>query len=515
MHRGWNPRAGDFLRQSSRQVAAWGRWRLSAPVVTVARFELPLCYHRPPMGKGPTIEPALRARSRVLATCLGVLFLWTATSGCQRSAREPEPTPVVLVTIDTLRADHLGSYGYPRGVTPFLDRLATQGRRYANAIASGSHTAPSHASIFTSRQPFQHGVVKNGQRLPAQERPVAELLAGLGWETAGFASVGFLNELDQGFGTFDAAWRSGDKTVDLALDWWAVRTAGPEAGQQPFFLWIHLYDPHSGKGPRPAIEPDRAALEARRADEGEELVSLLEQRGLDPAVFESTERLLDRYDLYDAGIRFADRQVERLYQTITAAAPRTRWIITSDHGEGMGNHGYVDHGKYLYREQLHVPLILAGPGVTPGSDPELVRLVDLYPTILDWAGVAPAERPTSLEGRSLAADGGPGALPPRLAFAQRRPKDGARHRQSWVDGEVYSLETARYKLIHGTHASPEFYDREVDPWELDNRAGEGDAMEGQLRDWLLTYVASADPTTPEEADAPTEHDDELRALGYL
>jgi arylsulfatase A-like enzyme len=324
-------------------------------------------------------------------------------------------------------------------------------------------------------QPFQHGLVKNGHSLRPGVETLAELFADLGYETAGFASVGFLSELSQGFDVFEAEWRTGDLTVDRALAWLDQRQpSGP-----PFFLWVHLYDAHKLKGPREKLQADIAALQPADAAARRRFVdSLTAEHGLDPEAYPSLDTLVERYDTYDAGIRFADRQVARLFDRVDALRPETLWIVTADHGEGLGNHDYDEHGRFLYNEQLHVPLIVVGPGIAPGTPRRLVRLVDILPTLAQWAGFAERAAAIPAEGYSLL-DPRPalGALAPRFAFAERRPKDRARNRQSWEEGEVRSLQTARYKLIDHSQGDDELYDLERDPFELENLSALADQAE--------------------------------------
>lgn len=456
-------------------------------------------------------RPALAA---LLAPALPLL------AGCGGGTAAPEPRPLVLVTIDTLRADHVGTYGYPRETTPFLDRLAERGMVFENAFAASSHTAPSHASLMTSRQPFQHGLRENGGYLPAGSHTLADLLSGAGYDTAAFTSVSFLVELGQGFDHMDAGWRAGDQTVDRAIAWLDARESAA-----PFFLWVHLYDPHRLPGPREKLQPDAAFLRAAGPEERRRFLDHLAARGLPPDFYPDEETVLARHDLYDAGIRFADRQVGRLYQRVQRTDPDTRWIVTSDHGEGLGNHHYDDHGRYLYDEQLRVPLIVAGTGAPPGRVERMVRLVDVYPTVVAWLeadrGSAGAAIPAGYAPQGHPLFGEPDAaapLPPRLAFAERRPKDDGVHQRRWEDGEVLALRGADFKYIYHSEGADELYDLAADPLELDNRiAGAPDRAEA-LRGALLRYLEGSGRRAGSPAPAAGEdskHEAELRALGYL
>jgi arylsulfatase A-like enzyme len=386
---------------------------------------------------------------------------------------------------------------------------------FERAFSASSHTAPSHASLMTSRQPFQHGLLKNGQRLPPGSRTLADLLAAAGYETAAFTSVNFLVELRQGFGHIDARWRTGDETVDAAVAWLDARRASPSS---PFFLWVHLYDPHRLEGPRRKLQPDADLLRAASAEDRRRFLDFLSRRGLPPGFYPGEEATLERYDVYDAGIRFADRQVGRLYRRVAETDPGARWIVTADHGEGLGNHGYDDHGRYLYEEQIRVPLIVAGVAGPPRRIARMVRLVDVYPTVAAWLGRAgDGGAADGAQGYPLFAEpAAAGPLAPRLAFAERRPKDRAPHRRSWEEGEVVALRGPDFKYIHHSLGEDELYDLAADPLELDNRIGEAPERAAALRDALRRYLERAGRAgAAEQVEHEAEHDAELKALGYL
>jgi arylsulfatase A-like enzyme len=454
---------------------------------------------------------------------LAALLALPLLAGCGGGPDATEPRSLVLVTIDTLRADHVGAYGYPRPTTPFLDRLAERGVVFENAFSASSHTAPSHASLMTSRQPFQHGLLANGGSLPAGSHTLADLLAAAGYDTAAFTSVSFLVELGQGFGHFDAAWRSGDETVDAAIAWLDARPAGAA----PLFLWVHLYDPHRLPGPREKLQPDAELLRAAGPEARRRFLDHLAGRGLPPDFYPGEDAVLERYDLYDAGVRFADRQVGRLYHQVEESEPEARWIVTSDHGEGLGNHHYDDHGKYLYDEQLRVPLIVAGAGGPPRRVERMVRLVDVYPTVAAWLGgergsVAAALIPPRyvIQGYPLFEEpAAAGPLPPRLAYAERRPKGKASHQRRWEDGDILALRGADFKYIYHSEGGDELYDLAADPLELDNRIAASPDRAEVLRGALLGYLDGSGRRAGSPAsaagDEDSEHEAELRALGYL
>jgi arylsulfatase A-like enzyme len=320
----------------------------------------------------------------------------------------------------------------------------------------------------------------------------------------------------------DAGWRSGDETVGAAIAWLDARPAGAA----PFFLWVHLYDPHRLPGPREKLQPDAERFRAAGPEARRRFLDYLAARGLPPDFYPDEEAVLERHDLYDAGVRFADREVGRLYERVQRTDPEARWIVTSDHGEGLGNHHYDDHGQYLYDEQLRVPLIVAGAGGPPRRVERMVRLVDVYPTVAAWLD-AGRERARAALPPGYAVEGHPlfeepaaaGPLPPRLAFAERRPKGKAAHQRRWEDGEILALRGADFKYIYHSEGGDELYDLAADPLELHNRIADARDRAETLRGALLGYLEGTGHRagSPESAagDEDSEHEAELRALGYL
>ena len=301
--------------------------------------------------------------------------------GCARAQPPKAPAPnIVLITIDTFRADRLGT-----GVAPAIDRLAASGIRFTSARSAVPLTLPSHATIHTGLLPPAHGVRENGvDVLDAAHPTIARLLKGAGYDTAAFVGAFVLDHqfgLAQGFDTYDdqiprdpdatdrlEAERRASVVVDRALGWLDARQSPNKSAisnlQSAFFLWVHLYDPHAPYDP-PAEFRARAATP------------------------------------YDGEIAYADAQVARLLETLRArgAMDHTIVVVAGDHGEGLGDHGERTHGMLLYDSTLRVPLVVAVPGRAPETRDEPVSLVDLAPTILRAAGVTP---PAAMKGQDLA-----------------------------------------------------------------------------------------------------------------
>jgi choline-sulfatase len=401
--------------------------------------------------------------------------------GC--SGRQPGPSArpnVLLVTIDTCRADHLGCYGYRRAVTPTLDGLAARGVRFSTAVAHVPLTGPSHTSILTSRTPLGHGVRDNGSYvLPPTVPTVAEDFRQAGYRTAAFVSGYPLKRafgLDRGFDTYDdqlprgkdarrTAYveRTADRTTDAALRW----LGAPPPAPAPFFLWVHYFDPHAPYE-APAAYTSRAATP------------------------------------YDGEISFVDAQLARLLQRVEGSGQAPAVVlVTADHGESLGEHGEDTHGIFVYDSTLRVPFILAGAGVPSGRVAETVaRGIDVAPTLLDYAGL-PAK---GMEGRSLRPAASGEEMPDAPAYAE------SLHPQlqyGWAP--LHAWRTARFKLIEAPR--PELYDLQADPAEARDRSREEPVRLEAMRGELDKAMATTTPNAATPVDAETA--ERLAALGYV
>jgi choline-sulfatase len=391
----------------------------------------------------------------------------------------PRPRPnVLLVTIDTLRADRLGCYGYRSGDTPVLDALAARGVRFPIAVAHAPLTAPSHASILTGLLPLGHGVRDNGTFvLPPSPTTVAEVFRGAGYRTAAFVSGFPLDHrfgFARGFETYDdRLLRGGDTRRASYVERSATATtneavAWVRATPAPWLAWVHYFDPHSPYEP----PPDLAARFAASP--------------------------------YDGEVASVDRELGRLLAAAEAGPARTLVLVTSDHGESLGEHGEATHGVFVYDSTLRVPWIMAGPRIPRGRAPSVVaRGIDVAPTLLDYAGL---RAPGAMQGRSLrpAADG-------------REMEDAPAYAESlfcqlnlgWAP--LHAWRTARWKLIDAPR--PELYDLATDPAEARDvssaRREEADTLRSGLRRALETHPPEASTVPSDEAR------ERLRALGYV
>ncbi len=421
-----------------------------------------------------------RWRPRILGWAL-LLAVLGSSLGCGRSGSGVER--VVLVTIDTLRADRLGSYGDLGARTPVLDQLAAQGVRFENAIAPVPLTLPSHTSLMTGQQPPAHGVRHNSVFAVAPDTPLlAESLREAGYTTAAFVAAFVLDArygLDRGFDVYDDdvgqrraskspfsfAERRGDEVVDAALAWLAD---APDR----FFVWVHLYDPHADYDPPPEYL-ERAAGDA-----------------------------------YAGEIAFADAQVGRLLRAITR-----RWgpdglvvAVTSDHGESLGEHQEPTHSYTIYEATQRVPLILAGHGLPAGQVVDAtVRLVDVAPTLLWLTGAAALD---GAQGRSLARliHLGP-EQEERVAYVETL---ATQLEMAW--SPLLGVRTTRHKYIRAPQ--PELYDLGEDPGETRNLALVQPELARELDGLLERELQVARPVEA-SLELGAEDRTRLESLGYV
>ncbi len=390
---------------------------------------------------------------------------------------------VLLITLDTTRADRLGCYGHSAAHTPHLDALAGGGALFERAFAPAPLTLPSHATMLTGLYPPQHGVRANGEnRLPADVMTLARILKQRGYATGAFVAAFVLNRkfgLDSGFDLYDDdladatqeglgthAYRPGEQVVSSALQW--LGTA-----RRPFFCWVHLFDPHY-----PYL------AHADRYGE---------------AYLENP---------YDAEIRYVDEQCERLLEFLKNAklSDRTIVVVVGDHGEALGQHGERSHSMLLYNSTLHVPWLVSAPGITrPGTRiPANVSLVDLFPTVLDClklpipAGLSGRSLRPALEGRHLEA---------RPVYAETDEPYRVGHwagLRAIIDGQWKYILTPRDEL----------YDLSADFGELQN----GVAVHGEIAKRLREEVIGWERRMSQRSEPPVHLESserqKLESLGY-
>jgi choline-sulfatase len=407
------------------------------------------------------------------ARALLALSLLAACGGAQQtpaSRAQPDAQSLLLVTVDTLRADHVGAYGDATARTPAIDGLAARGALFTRAFAVAPITLTSHASLLTGRYPAGHGGRHNGMRIDGGVPTLADALASAGFATGAFVGAFPLDRrfgLNRGFEVYgDEMPRGGDGrpanerpgrvVVDEALAWLGTH------GANRFFAWVHLFEPHAPYGDARTGRPARA----RYADE----------------------------------IAEVDRQIARLLDGLGPARDTTLVAVTADHGEAFGEHGEIAHSIFVYDTTLRVPLILAGPGVTPRRIDDPVTLVDVAPTVTKLLGLAPFDADGSDLGPALAG----ARLPDRTLYAESFAP--------LLDFGWSALRAVRaggWKYIAAP--SPELYNTAVDPGEQGNALAAGRGRAAALR-------AQVDRFGPGElarrAPADREAAARLQALGY-
>jgi choline-sulfatase len=405
-----------------------------------------------------------------------VLCAATWSANCQ--AITPVPDSLVLITLDTTRADRLPAYGFQGVSTPALDRLAAEGIVFEDAVAPVPLTLPSHASLLTGRWPTKHGIRDNADAaLAPAELTLAEVLRDRGVRTGAFVASVVLQSgrgLEQGFGTYvDVPKRScgnvterrrpGDAVVDDVMAWI------DQNAERPFFTWVHLYDAH-----RPYHVPEAYA-----------------NRHGDP---------------YLDAIAFQDSQVARIVQQLESRRllDRTIVVVAADHGESLGEHSEDGHGIFLYESTLRVPLIMRVPYLQPRRVSSTARLVDLMPTVLDLLHVpVPVVDGVSLAG--MMTQGGAGMQLEAYSESVYPERFG------W--SRLRSLRGDRYKLIDAPR--PELYDLQTDPFEQRNLYAENPRLAGLLRQRLARFEAPTPERERTSVAVGADHASRLTALGYV
>ncbi|MDA8020626.1 MAG: sulfatase-like hydrolase/transferase [Thermoanaerobaculia bacterium] len=445
--------------------------------------------------------------------------------------REARPN-VLLISIDTLRADHLGSYGYARDTSPFLDSLAAVGVRFHSAFAQASWTLPSHMSLLTSTYPGTHRVETSRRALPSAIPTLAEQLQGAGYATAGYVSWIYLKS-EYGFGRgFDryvellpetslqdsATHHSirSEAFVDRALEW--VRD--PPA--QPWFLFLHLFDPHmSYEPPLDIAQRYDPSLDGLQSGSYEVLSRYID--GLrDDAPAVPPEVLRHATALYDGEVRFVDRALRRFFAALEdrGLLESTVVVVTSDHGEELDDHGSMEgHQWTLYDEVIRVPLIVVLPGSFSSRERSsrvenrMVQTIDVAPTVLELGGI---EVPAEFEGRSLVPLLREESVDwEEFAFSQIR-----RFNLKWA------LRTPSHKLIYNQdpetdergmpiRAGFELFDLVADPREQDNLYDPEDPLTQKLMARLRQLIEERPDYGAGEAPILSDEElERLKALGY-
>lgn len=420
---------------------------------------------------------------------IAILVLRSLTGRTPGPPADLQGANILLITLDTTRADRIGAYGYGGAQTPNLDRLAGEGILFEHCITPSAFTLPSHSSIMTGMYPPYHGVRLNGDAgLADVHTTLAEHLGSRGYRTGAFIGAFVLDGrwgLEQGFDHYDDEFdlepdqtldlagvqRPANLIVDAALQWLETDEA------TPFFAWLHFYDAHAPYAPP---EPYRSRF------------------GSDPS------------SQYDGEIAFADSQVGRLLEWLASRGldRNTIVVVVGDHGEALGSHGESEHGYFIYDYAVKAPLIVRIPsaGLAGKRIASQVRTIDVFPTILELLGI-----PAEAQGESVwPLIAGQTSVEPRYAYSESM---ATRLQYGW--SALYSVRTEQYKYIDAPRA--ELYDLESDPGETNNRLTDLRRVTHQMREELSAIRASAAEGAPEAAEANLDDETvaQLSALGYL
>jgi arylsulfatase A-like enzyme len=441
------------------------------------------------------------------------------------------PPNIILISIDTARADHFSVYGYERPTTPFLEKFAGEGVVFERAYAPMGITGPSYATLFTGLHPITHGVIKNGLALAEGHETLAEILSGEGYQTFGVVSSFVLDGkfgFAQGFDVYDDEigidegdvkvdeWegfelekgfdRRAEHTTAIVLDW----LSGGRDSEVPFFMFVHFFDPHA-----PYIALDTLVDE------------------VDPD-WRTRDYLGQGISIYDTEIRVVDTAIGKIVERLEALGldENTVVIVTADHGEGLMEHGYLMHGLGVYEEEVHVPLLMRWSGQLPAGRriAEPVMLNDVLPTVLSFAGTSAAAGDVPGINLHAVISGRESISSDRLVFMHRRHYAdmyanaalpgmySAENEPEAIHllGQQYAVRKGRWKYtISPELGVQELYDLERDPGELDDVSAEepgiSESLKGDLERWV------GEQRRPVEPGAVLLDGDReaLKALGYI
>jgi choline-sulfatase len=418
-------------------------------------------------------------RRRVFRSWCAGAALIGGLAGCTRNSAVAPPANVLIVTLDTTRADRLSAYGFQSASMPAFERLAREGIVFRQATTVAPLTLPAHSSLLTGLYPPHHGVRDNASPpLDPAHRTLAEILQSRGFRTAAFVATSVLaadRGLARGFDQYRDTTASGaespprvrrpaNEVVDDALSWLQSRD------NAPFFIWVHLYDAHAPCRPP---DPYRA------------------QYPTDP---------------YEGSLAFMDSQADRLIQSLDSIhqLDRTIIVVAADHGESLGEHGEREHGIFLYDSVVHVPLIMRVPGVSTRSFLPIMSLVDVMPTVLGFLQL----RSASVDGRDLTP-----AIRGAAQQADRPVYSESLYPERFGWSPLRALRDGRFTFIDAPR--PELYDLETDPFEERNLYSAASptarAMAGRLEALRERWRAPTSAMVPVPADIRAR----LASLGYV
>ena len=457
---------------------------------------------------------------------------------------------ILLIVLDTLRADRMSCYGYRRDTTPFLKRFSENARLYRDVVSTAPWTLPSHASIFTGLYPSAHGATWKSLHLSNELVTMAEFFASKGYETAGFCNNPIVSEdlgMTQGFETYLEMWHEGvfNPALFYRMSWMALRILGKndhgalrtnrwvmdwfrhfhDPGR-PYFAFVNLMECHLWfDAPDGFHEQYLRDNHSRRVENisMDDVISLLMKD-----ITLSEEEWRDFGDIYDGDLHYLDGILEKLFDFLeeNTDMENTIVIITSDHGEHLGEHLLIDHQLSLYEPLLRVPLIIRMPNHLPPLPDvqESVQTVDIFPTLLDASGFEETASRMNLQGNSLTrnGDGGHDCLIAEYEIPEERiagwlaENPGAEEIEK-LNRRLKSIQVGSMKYIWSSKGDSELYDLASDPGELENlgseRPVEASALNKRLTEWLASFEHKTESGGKKELDSVTRQ--RLKALGYI
>jgi len=447
---------------------------------------------------------------------LAALLAAALVNGCGKSSSERDRPNIILITIDTLRADHLSCYGYSRQTSPFIDSMAEQGVLFKQAYATSSWTAPSMASIFTGHYCRSHGVlhgvakganaaIHDQEQLTGEFLTMAEALKSAGYTTFGVSSNGHISKgtgFAQGFDHYKTHWFMKSPATNSTVKKWAklIREA------PRYFLWLHYFDPHNPYSPRlPWIRDYTNRSNSYSKWTREEMADpreLIEDIKKDRHAYDT---LIDRYD---SEINYCDQYIREIFELLQPG-PDTLVIITSDHGEAFLDHGQLMHGDTLFEEEVHIPLVIKFPGDYGNAGKEIVHPVsnrNIFATVMDFAGIISTGE---IPGKSLM---------PQISGSITAPPEPIFYEMDWNQwGQALRLGKWKLMVSGGEEKGYFLFDIQTDPGETRNRFHEFPeqvkAMEIVRKQWLNAHPEFIAPRIPVALDSDQEN--KLKTLGYL
>lgn len=463
-----------------------------------------------------------------------VIFVFLCSFFLLLKKEKLEIDNIFFVSIDTLRADHLGCYGYVRNTSPFIDSLAKKGILFERVYSQIATTSPSHASIFTGLYPSQHGVVDNGYILDDSFVTLAEVLKDNGFITSAFTSTDrhFLHSnIHQGFEFYEEPedtiksygikYRQANFTINNAISWLNDFNI-----QDKLFMWIHLFDPHL------PYNPPKEYWELVDKDISQnDFLSFIKRYQINIETFNnSIEKMYEQITNYDAEIRYVDEVLKKFFNFVEKKGlnKKTLWIITADHGEALGQHDWLEHGKTLYQDSIHVPLLFFfTEDIFPSKRiNKVIEVSSIFKTVLDILDIKLDKNIDKevlmgsffdkIDNKNSAAD--------EFAFSERRtyekrdfPKDTPPWEMNYEEGKKYSLQNEKFKLIYNTVLGEELYNLHEDPFETNNIAGKNINQEYQkLREIILEFINLFEKTKNQKGQkVDQETIKKLKALGYI